>query len=721
MQNEPQITCFLIKIASRCNLACDYCYMYHHADQSWQKQPLLMSLHHRQLLAFRISEYVKIQKLQEIAVVLHGGEPLLAGIETITEIVNLIRAGVPSWCKVGFSVQSNGVLLNQSILAQLEQLKVGVSLSIDGYKEAHDRHRLDHKGNSSFDAVERSLKLLKDYPKIYNGLIAVIDPVIHPKDLFRFFDLFQPPQLDFLLPDANYHRLPLGRDSNPDLYASWLVKAFDIWFDQYPHIPVRTFDAILSSLAGLESNTDSFGFGDVSLLTIETDGSYHDLDVFKITANELSSLGKTLEECDIKTIVSASQIKNHRKLLTREGLALKCQECSVVDICGGGSVPHRYSVDGFTNPTVYCHEMMTLINHARTRVQQQIDLEIGKKKIVADATPQNIDFDVLTFEQPETSKPIIQLLLKVWLDEANQDLQDALKWSCTENPEQIEVVKEIQSSILIGSRIAVYPSVVMWTSVVKHRTLGVKLHSIDGDLIVPEVNYPKQILHLLQTYNHSNPTNPLVHRSDSFLRLPFGKKILFEDDQTAKQGQKILQESLAIIESWRPTLAQEMNLISPEVQFVRDLTAHPDKIVSFSDNSVPGTLYISIKQGENFVDAYDLADSLIHEHRHQKLYLLQRLIPLVIHDTPLVSSPWREDLRPPSGLFHAVFVFTHLLEFWLYLSKQNNLIIQDKANRQVEVIQSLLSEGFTTLRTTALTKLGFDLVDRLESIFNASL
>ena len=132
-------------------------------------------------------------------------------------------------------------------------------------------------------------------------------------------------------------------------------------------------------------------------------------------------------------------------------------------------------------------------------------------------------------------------------------------------------------------------------------------------------------------------------------------------------------------------------------------------------------MYISIKQGENFVDAYDLADSLIHEHRHQKLYLLQRLIPLVIHDTPLVSSPWREDLRPPSGLFHAVFVFTHLLEFWLYLSKQNNLIIQDKANRQVEVIQSLLSEGFTTLRTTALTKLGFDLVDRLESIFNASL
>ena len=30
-----RITSFLVKIASRCNLACDYCYMYEHADQTY--------------------------------------------------------------------------------------------------------------------------------------------------------------------------------------------------------------------------------------------------------------------------------------------------------------------------------------------------------------------------------------------------------------------------------------------------------------------------------------------------------------------------------------------------------------------------------------------------------------------------------------------------------------------------------------------------------------
>lgn len=719
MHNEPRITCFLVKIASRCNLACDYCYMYRHADQSWEKQPFVMSQHHRQLLAFRIAEYVEFQRLQEIVVVFHGGEPLLAGVDIIIETVKWIRSAVPSWCKVGFSIQTNGVLLNKFIIVQLEQEKVGVSLSIDGYREAHDRHRLDHKGNSSFDAVEKALRLLKEYPTIYNGLIAVIDPIVHPKYLFDFFKDFQPPQLDFLLPDANYYRLPPGRDNNPNLYASWLVEAFDIWFDQHPHIPVRTFDAILSSLAGLPSNTDSFGFGDVSLLTIETDGSYHDLDVLKITVDGLSSLGATLEKCDIATIVaSASQIQNHRKLLTREGLAPQCKKCLVVDICGGGSIPHRYAEDGFTHPTVYCYEMLTLINHAKKRLQHQLNIEIANQ--IGVVSDQKINFDMQTFEQPETSVTLIKVLLEKWLDNANQELKSALEWSLKGGFVQLEVIEKIHSSIN-SSHISIYPSVVMWTSIVRRKMLGVTVHSIDGDTIVTDVHYPKQIWELIETSKGEGLKSILIHRNDECLRVPFGKKILFEDNSTANQGRRLFQESLEIIKSWRPTLVEEMRLISREVQFIRDITAHPEKIVSFSDNSVPGALYVSIKQGEHFVNAYDLADSLIHEHRHQKLYLLQRLIPLVIHDTPLVSSPWREDLRPPSGLLHAVFVFTHLLEFWLHLSKQGKPIIQDKAERQVEIIQSRLSQGFTTLKTTALTQVGFDLVARLESILKASI
>lgn len=721
MKNPPCITSFLIKIASRCNLACDYCYMYRHADQSWQSQPFLMSANHRKKLSIRLAEYVKFQQLNEILVIFHGGEPLLSGIETIIETKKWIRDSVPLFCKVDFSLQTNGLLLTDEVLCQLQLHNIGVSLSIDGPREAHDRHRVDHKGRSSFETVEKSLKVLMNYPSIYSGLIAVIDPLVSPKTLFEFFDTYNPPQLDFLLPDANYNQQPPGRDIEPNIYSTWLVEAFDIWFDKYPHIVVRTFDSILKSIVGLPSNTDSFGFGDISLLTIETDGSYHDLDVLKITADGHTSLGKSLDKFDIETVVSSSlQIEDHRRYLTFEGLSTECQNCSIVDICGGGSIPHRYAEDGFNHPTIYCHEMMVLISHARKRLEHQLDCENANRNAglnTVNQAAQVISKKITEFEQPETSTPLIELIFDKWVHQAKDNLIFALDWSQCEGCEP-EILNKIRDGLVDSPKLSIYPSVILWVSSVLNTVSGIKSYSIDGNELSVDPMYPKHILGLKSNFNKSLCQGHLVHRNDIYLRIPFGKNIVFEDDSLARQGRKLLQESLLIIEAWRPSLLEEMRLISPEIQFIKDLTADPDKIVSFSDNAVPGALYVSIRQGENMVSAYDLADSLIHEHRHQKLYLLQQILPLVSMDSPYVVSPWRDDLRPPSGLFHAVFVFTHLLEFWEAIFQDERLrsdsISKNKAREQVDIIQTRLSKAFFTLKETNLTEAGVNLIEQLE-------
>jgi len=154
------------------------------------------------------------------------------------------------------------------------------------------------------------------------------------------------------------------------------------------------------------------------------------------------------------------------------------------------------------------------------------------------------------------------------------------------------------------------------------------------------------------------------------------------------------------------------------VQFIRDLDAHPDKAVSFSDNTTPGALYLGIRVGGSLIDPYLLADSLIHEHRHQKLYLLQREVPLVEEDRPLVPSPWREDLRPPSGLLHAIFVFVHLGEYWQHLADNGGTReLRTRAIGELAIIRERIEVGFPTLRGTQLTIYGRELVDRLESVF----
>src|SRR5688572_13853294 len=86
---------FIVKVHSRCNLSCDYCYVYHHVDQSWRARPFVMSADTVRHLAARIGEHARRHPLPRIVVVLHGGEPLLAGPEAIEATVVAIRSAVP--------------------------------------------------------------------------------------------------------------------------------------------------------------------------------------------------------------------------------------------------------------------------------------------------------------------------------------------------------------------------------------------------------------------------------------------------------------------------------------------------------------------------------------------------------------------------------------------------------------------------------------------------
>ena len=117
----------------------------------------------------------------------------------------------------------------------------------------------------------------------------------------------------------------------------------------------------------------------------------------------------------------------------------------------------------------------------------------------------------------------------------------------------------------------------------------------------------------------------------------------------------------------------------------------------------------------SLIDAYDLADSLLHEYRHQKLYLLERLAPVVELTTRKVVSPWRQDLRPPSGLFHAVFVFVELRRFWKHVRSLNLARLNTRAENQLMDTDARLSEAFLTLAGCPLTATGRSLAAVLEA------
>ena len=726
MIQDPKITCFLIKITSRCNLNCDYCYVFNHVDQTWKSLPPLMGQAVQCAVAERVAEYVSLRNIKNCLIIFHGGEPLLLKANKICKMVENFRQMVAehsSETSVDFSLQTNGVLLKREDLELFEQYEIGVSLSLDGPKAANDLHRVTHKNKSSFDDVLKAYFLLKEYPKTFTGVLSVVDPRISPKEIFSFFNELDPPNLDFLLPDAHYNSLPPFRNLNSDIYKNWLLEAFDLWFDEYPHIKVRLFDNLLVALMGTQSGTDFFGLGDVTLLSIETDGSYHDLDVLKITTSGQSSLSMNVFDHAVAEAASSERVQKHRQLLQKEGLSEACKNCKVVDICGGGSVPHRFSLEnGFNNPTIYCNEMFALIEHAQKKITDSLE-QNNKDQQVIHATMINEDpeFNAITFNEADIHSAEFQKVYKNWLLNIKDAFSTAIKYAAENTDEEKKQLllnlKEEQLNSL-----AKLPSIQLWSHVVNKHINGVNLYDLDERRIPINLDYPfeKMIKFTMETEEIS------IHQNDPWLRLLFGSKIVFESDETAEIAKPHVIEALDIIASYKPHLYDEIKSISPIIQLIQDPTAHPDKLVSFSDNVVPGALYVCIRVNNQLASPYDIAESIIHEHRHQKLYLLERYTPIIQSDFPYVKSPWREELRPLSGLFHAVFVFSEIIKYWQFVL-QNKFSLREKALLEIENNQRMLKDGLKTLlENDRYTSVGRTLIDSfyqqlmLESIVEAA-
>src|SRR5437879_11922229 len=76
---EQPITQLLVKVATRCNIDCSYCYWFR--DAAVYDKPKLMSAEVLHQLLQRIEQHVDRYSLVDFPSILHGGEPWLWGIE----------------------------------------------------------------------------------------------------------------------------------------------------------------------------------------------------------------------------------------------------------------------------------------------------------------------------------------------------------------------------------------------------------------------------------------------------------------------------------------------------------------------------------------------------------------------------------------------------------------------------------------------------------------
>jgi len=356
--------------------------MYNLADTRWRQQPNFMTEKVARQTAFRILEHCKKHNLLKTSIVFHGGEPLLGGIshlEMLTSVISDIFAN--SGIDVSIDIQSNGLLFNEQIGDFLLKKKISLGISLDGPPEVHDINRVDHQGNPSSFKLEEKLKILTSpkYFKLLRSIICVINVESDPLTVFKYLLSYKPPSILLLLPDYNYDQRPPKKEKDVDNtpYGDWLIKVFDYWYANRTTTKIRLFESIIRLIFGKESYVESIGLDPIQYVIIETNGDIELLDALKSSYDGATVIGYNVFENDLD-IVAKHKAINYRRI-GKDALCTKCKECSVVNICGGGYLPHRYSSEnGFDNPSIYSSDLEKIIRY----VYNAISFELKSNGII---------------------------------------------------------------------------------------------------------------------------------------------------------------------------------------------------------------------------------------------------------------------------------------------------------------------------------------------------
>jgi len=153
----PSPNALSLNIAQSCNLSCSYCY----ADEGrFGGHASMMSMETARAAIDRLFDDARGQR---VTVGFIGGEPFLNREVLYSSVEHARIRSRETGAKVGFSVTTNGTLLNGHDLDLLRQHPFAVSVSLDGAADVNDQNRRSRNGASGFELALRALKpLLRD-------------------------------------------------------------------------------------------------------------------------------------------------------------------------------------------------------------------------------------------------------------------------------------------------------------------------------------------------------------------------------------------------------------------------------------------------------------------------------------------------------------------------------------------------------------------------------
>lgn len=339
----------VLHTSDACNMRCKYCYA---EDNIYDECPNKMSA------KVMIDAINKFFDEDEFYVLFHGREPL-TNIDQILETVKYFRNNN----KIHFILQTNGMLLNDSIIDELFNLGVKINISIDGFDDNANELRIN---NFTKNYSQKITNLLKKYENISPILILHRNNIDKIEDIsktlkeqnhnFVAYNFLWPtadnPSLDKYVVDTDTLFLRLkelfeNSIENDNYSSHFAFKERDLYL-LYGRVVYRHINNYMC-------NKSPCGAGKICICVNHNGDVYPCTTVNGQKENYMGNINKNTKQ----EILDSDYILKHRDITKIK----ECKECPFQVFCGGGACSgllYNYKKD-INFKSIYCNYYYNMI------------------------------------------------------------------------------------------------------------------------------------------------------------------------------------------------------------------------------------------------------------------------------------------------------------------------------------------------------------------------
>ena len=328
-------TYFMIDMTSRCNMGCKYCLR----DGENPLEATTISNEMVVRICNYIAEYCKKNKLEQIYIQPWGGEPLLEKDKIFLIQDEMERRAVHA----NITIETNGLLLSDSLIRELYGRDIGYGISIDGFAGVHDGQRTLRNGMGTHQRVEQAVKKTKEYYGEDTSILATVtkQSIPYMKEIIEYFagdlglnriklnfvhkSVFQ--QEDEFCVDID--DIKTGTEQIFDTIVSLNEKNVDImeynlWVKVMNILTNRKIDACISRGCS----------GGRSMIVFDTKGDIFPCDVTDFPDEKIGSIS---DDRDLNELVEKAE--RERSYFTKKE-SDECAACPWKHFCQGGCTVH---------------------------------------------------------------------------------------------------------------------------------------------------------------------------------------------------------------------------------------------------------------------------------------------------------------------------------------------------------------------------------------------